>query len=111
MHLWKSSVHFLVPCFVIAMASPSEISAQQITIPRIGGTITLDGDLREDVLQQVPSLPTTMFEPEYNGEITRATSIQIAHDGEFLYARGSSTTTVRYGRTRSSVTTMSMTTS
>lgn len=63
-------------------------SAQELEIPRIHGVVTVDGVPTEAAWAEATVLPMTMFEPEFGSPIERASTVRIAHDGEFLYASG-----------------------
>jgi hypothetical protein len=62
--------------------------AQPLEIPRIEGSIRIDGRPDDPAWAAVPLLPMTMFEPEFGAPISRASEVRIAHDGRFLYALG-----------------------
>lgn len=64
----------------LVLLVPSRFAlGQDRVIPRITEPIVLDGHVRERVWLDLPPFPTTMFEPEFEGSITRRSTIRLAH--------------------------------
>lgn len=59
-----------------------------LDIPRLEGTIRLDGVPDEPAWMDVPPLPLTMYFPTFRGSPAQRTEIRVAHDDEYLYAAG-----------------------
>ena len=59
-----------------------------MTVPRMTGTVTLDGTVDEAVWEGIAPLSLTMKEPVYQGELSERTEIRVAHDGRYLYVAG-----------------------
>jgi len=77
---------FAVLCALGAM--PRGVLGQDYVISRITQPIDLDGHVREQAWLDVSPLPVAMFEPEFQGPISRTSTIRVAHDGRHLYAAG-----------------------
>jgi hypothetical protein len=76
--------------FLLSMMMPALPASSQevVSIPRISAPVQIDGRPVEPVWETVEPLPMTMFEPDFQGEITRHSVIRLAHDGRYLYASG-----------------------
>ena len=59
-----------------------------MTLPRLDGSITLDGRSTEPAWQEVEPLPMTMYQPTYEGGVRERTEIRVAYDDEYLYVSG-----------------------
>jgi hypothetical protein len=59
-----------------------------MTLPRLQGSVTVDGVPSEATWQAIPPLPLTMYTPLFRGTPTQRTEIRVAYDEEFLYAAG-----------------------
>lgn len=56
-----------------------------MTIPRIEGTIELDGMPDEAIWQEIDPLPMTMYFPESGNDPTEKSDIRIGYNDEYLY--------------------------
>jgi len=81
---------WLCPLLVLfcVLGVPPAVGQTPLDIPRIDGSITLDGRSTEPAWQDVEPLPLTMYQPTYEGGIRERTEIRIAYDDEFLYVAG-----------------------
>lgn len=61
-------------------------SADAITIPRLEGSIDLDGRIQESAWEQARQLPLTRHEPSYGGDPSERTEVYVGYDDEYLYA-------------------------
>ncbi len=59
-----------------------------VELPRISGSIQLDGFSNEPVWQQIKPLPMTVYQPVFQGTPTEKTEIRIAYDDNYLYVSG-----------------------
>jgi hypothetical protein len=57
-------------------------------IPRVDGSIQIDGVVDEPAWDEIDPLPVTMFVPVFQGQLTERTEIRVAHDDEYLYVSG-----------------------
>ena len=57
-------------------------------IPRLMGTIEVDGVVDEVAWSRVEPLPMAMYSPNYLGTLTERTEVRITHDDEALYVSG-----------------------
>src|SRR5205085_1813159 len=57
-------------------------------LPRLTGTIRLDGVLDDEAWRSVAPLPLTMYLPTFRGAPSESTEIRVAYDAEFIYACG-----------------------
>ena len=57
-------------------------------IPRINGSIKLDGLSNEPGWEAIEPLPLTMYQPTFGGTPTERTEIRIAYDDEYIYFSG-----------------------
>ena len=63
--------------------------AQDPTIlPRLSGSIQLDGLSNEPAWEALAPLPATMYQPVFQGEMTERTEFRIAYDDNYLYVAG-----------------------
>jgi hypothetical protein len=60
-------------------------SAEQVRIPRLSGSVTLDGRVEEEAWESAASLPVVMQRPEFGGPPTERTEILIGFDNDFIY--------------------------
>jgi hypothetical protein len=60
----------------------------QIVIPRINGSVTLDGRSDETAWEGIPLLSLVQMEPNFGGEPTEHTEILVAYDDHYLYMAG-----------------------
>jgi hypothetical protein len=77
-------------CTLLVVFPPTTLRAQArpVALPRLEGTIELDGRPDEPSWQVIDALPLTMYTPLHRGTPTESTEIRLAHDGSFLYASG-----------------------
>jgi hypothetical protein len=61
-------------------------SVNVVVIPRITGTITLDGMPFEETWNAIEPLQMIMHAPVFGKPVTERTEVRIAHDDEYLYA-------------------------
>ena len=75
---------------IVATAQVTILDSQQnpLTLPRLEGTITLDGWVEEEAWKAIPPLPLTMYEPIYEGEMTEYSELRLAYDDDYLYVSG-----------------------
>jgi hypothetical protein len=75
---------------VVNLVAQDSLARQKapIVIPRLEGTITLDGASDEPAWQNVPPLPFITFLPVWGAEPTERTELRVAYDDDFLYAAG-----------------------
>ena len=59
-----------------------------VDLPRLNGSITLDGLSDEPAWQGVTALPLTMYEPSYRGGTERKVELLLAYDSEAVYIAG-----------------------
>lgn len=57
-------------------------------LPRLTGSIMIDGHVDEDAWSQIDPLPMTMYQPVHRGEMSELTLIRAAYDNEFIYISG-----------------------
>lgn len=76
--------------FVTLLAPVSLASAQEtpMELTRLPGPIVVDGRMDEEVWQQIPTLPLTMYSPLFKGVPTQRTELRVAYDDEYLYVGG-----------------------
>jgi len=74
----------LVACFT----TPLLAQDAPLPIPRLEGTVDLDGVPGEPAWARVPPLPLTQYAPNYKRAPRQRSEIRVAHDGENLYAAG-----------------------
>ncbi len=60
----------------------------RLVLPRIAGSIELDGLSSEPAWQQIEPLPLTMHIPTFRAPLTELSEIRIAHDDDYLYVSG-----------------------
>jgi hypothetical protein len=87
-HAWRSGWSILLLLTGIgstAAAQDADPGASSRTIPRLGGPIELDGEIREAAWMAVPAFEPVMFTPVFEGTSTQRTEIRVAHDGEHLW--------------------------
>ena len=77
---------------VLAAAPVGTLAAQTALspppLPRLEGTVVLDGRVDEAAWHAVASLPMTMYAPVHRGEPSQATDIRLAYDDQYLWASG-----------------------
>ncbi len=83
-----SSRRFLWSTLLTLLASPLVAQDAPVPIPRLGGSIELDGTPEEGAWTRIPALPLTEYAPSYRGMPSQRTEIRVAHDDENLYAAG-----------------------
>ena len=59
-----------------------------VTIPRLSGTIELDGVVDEAAWDAITPFPLTLYTPTFGGPLTEATEVRIGHDDRYLYVSG-----------------------
>jgi hypothetical protein len=80
---------FLPLTTVVAVgATLPQTADAQATIPRITGTITLDGMSDEPAWDGIAPLEMTVYQPTFGAEPSERTEIRIGHDDDFLYLAG-----------------------
>lgn len=57
-------------------------------ITKITSEIILDGRTDDEAWKNIDSLPITMYQPVYQGEITEKSIIKVAYDQEYIYVMG-----------------------
>jgi hypothetical protein len=62
--------------------------AGEIDLPRLTGTIHLDGVLDDEAWRGIPPLPLTMHAPVFRGTPGENTEIRVAYDDGFVYVYG-----------------------
>jgi hypothetical protein len=60
----------------------------QLVLPRIKGSVTLDGLSNEPAWESIEPLPVVMFMPNFGAEPSERTEILVAYDDDFLYVAG-----------------------
>jgi len=75
---------------LICAAGAGHVRAQDapLELTRLPGPIEVDGHPDEEVWQQIPSLPLTMYTPLFRGQPTQRTEIRVAYDDEYFYVAG-----------------------
>jgi hypothetical protein len=73
---------------LLLMVAPAPAQEAPMELTRLPGTITLDGRPDEEIWQQVPALPLTMYTPVFKGQPTQKTEIRVAYDDDSLYVAG-----------------------
>lgn len=85
----RGAVALVLMGAVCSLASPEEVRAQSepttLSLPRLAGSITLDGDISEAAWAAIAPLPMTQHQPVFGVEPTERTVIRIAYDREYLY--------------------------
>jgi hypothetical protein len=69
-------------------ASASRDAEQLLVLPRIRGTIELDGMSDEPAWDGIDPFPLTMYTPTFKGELSERTEIRVAYDEHHLYVAG-----------------------
>jgi hypothetical protein len=64
------------------------IAQEPVPIPRLNGTIILDGHMTDDAWGRIPPVSLTVLAPTYRGTATDRTEIRVAYDDDFLYVGG-----------------------
>ena len=59
-----------------------------MVLPRLSGSIELDGLSNEPAWEILAPLPATMYQPVFQGEMTERTEFRIAYDDNYLYVAG-----------------------
>ncbi len=72
----------------LAAPGPDDDRATPLVLPRLSGTITLDGYSDEPAWQAIEPLTLTMMLPIFEGAMTERTEIRVAYDDDFLYVAG-----------------------
>jgi len=57
-------------------------------LPRVNGSITIDGHVDEEAWSQIDPLQMTMYQPVHRGEMSEMTIIRAGYDNEFIYISG-----------------------
>lgn len=87
----KNLIHLIHIIYLIHLIHPFVAKAQgtaELALPRLTGTIQLDGVLDDAAWQGIAPLPLTMYLPTFRGTPTEASEIRIAYDAGFFYAYG-----------------------
>ena len=77
----------LPPSVVGAQGAPPASTAP-MPLPRLTGSVTIDGVPDEAAWQAIAPLPMTLYTPVFRGTPTQRTEIRVAYDDEFVYAAG-----------------------
>ena len=84
---FRAALAIAVLC-AIAGAAPLRAQETPLELTRLPGPIAVDGRPDEEVWQQIPALPLTMYSPVFRGEPTQRTEIRVAYDDEHVYVGG-----------------------
>ena len=68
--------------------SASRDAEQLFVLPRIRGTVELDGLSDEPAWDGIEAFPMTMYTPTFKGELSERTEIRVAYDEHHLYVAG-----------------------
>ncbi len=86
---WSVGVALLV---LLVQAPPSHTQPpdrrQAVTIPRVSGSIRLDGIVDEAAWDAITPFPMTMYTPTFGGSLTEETEVRVAHDDRYIYVSG-----------------------
>ena len=80
---------FRLALLLTILAVPDASAQQPINLPRMAGSVELDGYADEAAWQGVAPLDLTMYEPISGGVVTERTEIRVAYDDDFIYVAGS----------------------
>ncbi len=83
--LFAFSLHLPTP---LQAQDPDPSPASPVVIPRLSGTIELDGVVDEAAWEEIAPFPMTMYTPTFGGPLTEATEVRVGHDDRYLYVSG-----------------------
>jgi hypothetical protein len=61
---------------------------EEYLLPRLNGSIELDGFSEEVAWNEIDPLPMTMYTPTFGGEPSERTEVRIAYDDNYIYVSG-----------------------
>ncbi len=64
------------------------VAQEAMPLPRMVGTVELDGMPDEAAWQAIDPLPLVMYQPTYEGAVEQTTEIRVAYDDDYLYVAG-----------------------
>ncbi len=72
----------------LLLTAPQLQANGPLPLPRLDGSIVLDGVIDEPAWTKIEPLPLVMYQPTYKGEMTERTEIRVAYDDEAIYMSG-----------------------
>ncbi|NIR46046.1 MAG: carbohydrate binding family 9 domain-containing protein [Gemmatimonadetes bacterium] len=79
----------LAACIALTLTCPLHASGQELVeLPRLEGSLTLDGRSDEPAWQAIEPLPLVMHWPTFRGAMTERTEIRVAYNDEYIWAAG-----------------------
>ncbi|MEP7000148.1 MAG: EamA family transporter [bacterium] len=74
---------------IVSAQSPTAVTPQDrqvsLALPRLRGTIVIDGRSDDEAWKNVPVLPMTVHRPTYGAAPTERTDVRVAYDDDALY--------------------------
>ncbi|MHA2289917.1 MAG: DUF5916 domain-containing protein, partial [Promethearchaeota archaeon] len=84
----KKIIFFITSIFLLYPTTITSQTKEKFIIPRLSGTIELDGKADEDAWQKIEPISLIMFTPHFMGNPTEKSTFKIAHDDNFVYVAG-----------------------
>jgi hypothetical protein len=82
------SLLFLIPAIFLQTNSGFAQTDEVWSLPRITGSVVIDGHVIEEAWSDIDPLPVTMYQPVYRGDMSEASEIRVGYDNEFVYISG-----------------------